>query len=1190
MKSRNLLFMSALLLAGSSVSAQVVDREKPVPQKSALQYGEPMYLYNVGAKQLFKGANDYNTRGSVGEAGYKVWFNKHLEGGAWDNKSVIFKDSVETQSAIKMVWQAAEGDVWVDWASQADTLWTITPLGNELYRFSVGEGNASFNTAAYPDVFLGVKSAEVKTNTRVYWNLTTADGFIDWYFVSVADAKTYADELKVFEAAETLKAAIKEAEAAGADVKAQIAVYNNAKSTVEELQAATEAAKAAQAAAAEGSTSASNPADMTALIVNPSYDANNNDGWSGTAPGFQSYTNAEHYNKTFNTYQDIKNAPKGVYALELSAFYRSGYTDGAYDNYKNNTGYNAKLYAKVGTDSLNANIMNSFAGAQTSATANGETSKTDGANTYYVPNNMSSAAEYFKLGVYDGNKLFFATDDGTMRIGVKKDVTISGDWLLFDNWKLTYYGNGADAYSLWLKQVKASATDYSTLPEGTMVTAAVVDDYTNYVNGLTTASTKAEVMEAVATLDEKAALIDSNMVAWKAYKEAVEKGTKIANDESINGSDKDDLADYCDLEAGEILDALALTTDEVKAETEKVIAMTDAAIRNGISEGTDVSDKYLVNADFEKTSGSGTGWTVNNPTGGVATYGGNSANHCFEAWNNSNFDVYQEVKDAPVGVYELSLQGFYRYGRGNTAYNAYKEGTAKNDVVDIYVNNNATHFKSVFDEPVPYTGNQTGELYTYGGDNPPYINPDSTYWYPNDMSVSATAFANGMYKVSSFGVVAKKGDVLRVGVKGNTSQLNDSWAIWDNFKMTFQGTKASVVAPLLQQEIDNTNTALAGTDVMAPAVRDAANTAVSEGVAAKKDNDGPTMFAALTALLDVQDSIEASVEIFKNLEAKKDELSSAISMSPAAEETKVEAGTLLETITNGMDAQTLENAEATQLIADVDAMVAKLAIPADAAAASDANPVDMTAVIKTPGYDKDGANSFEGWTGAGYNFGNDDTQKSALLVEYYNKKFNHFQKLTNLPNGTYKVTVNGFYRFGSTADDYKKFSADSKTEGNAFMYAAAATDTVKCPLNLLSSGATADQGYTGTANISGTELYVPNNMVSAQAYFAEGGYLNNIIVEVTDGTLTIGVRQDANVGSDWVILDNWTLTYYGSNSSKAEAGWATGVDAIQNASNVAKTEIFGINGAKKSGLSQGINIVKTTMKDGTVKVNKVIVK
>ena len=80
----------------------------------------------------------------------------------------------------------------------------------------------------------------------------------------------------------------------------------------------------------------------------------------------------------------------------------------------------------------------------------------------------------------------------------------------------------------------------------------------------------------------------------------------MANDSKIVGTDKDLLADYCDLESEDILNAATLTTAEVNAETAKVDKMINDAIRNGITEGTDVSDKYLVNANFENT----TGWTI----------------------------------------------------------------------------------------------------------------------------------------------------------------------------------------------------------------------------------------------------------------------------------------------------------------------------------------------------------------------------------------------------------------------------------------------------------------------------------------------------------------------------------------------------------------------------------------------------
>lgn len=1180
--------MSTLLFVGNSVSATVVDgvRQKPVPVKSALQYGEAMYLYNVDAKQFFKGANDWNTRGSVGEAGYKVWLSKHLdETGTWDNQSVILKDSVETKKAILMTWAAADGDLWVDWANQADTLWTILPQADDVYRFTVGAGNANFNTATYSDVYLGLNAAD-PTNTRLFWNLPAAGNYIDWYFVSVDDAATYASLLDIYTTAQALKTMIDEAKAKNVDVAAQETVYLDETSTKDQLLAATDAVKEAMAKADESAATATAPLDKTALIVNPSYDANANTGWSGTAPAFQSYTDAEFYNKTYDYYQDITGAPRGVYMVSLSAFYRSGSTSAAYTNYKNNTNYNAKLYAKTGTDSLNASIVNPFVDAQTSSLASGETSLAVDGNTYYVPNNMSSAAEYFKAGLYAGNKLFFATEDGALRIGLKKNVEVGNDWTLFDNWKLTYYGNGADAYSMWLEEVKKAAKDYSTLSAGTVVTAGMVDAYNAKIAGMVSATNRQEVIDAIATIETESLAIDSNIVAWNDYQTAIAKGKVIAADSKIVGTDKDLLADYCDLESEDILNAATLTTEEVKAETEKVLTMIDNAVKNGITEGTDVSDKYLVNANFEGTNG----WIKVAASGGNVAYGGTSTNKCYEAWNNSNFDIYQEVKGAPVGVYELSVQGFYRYGRGDNAWNAYSNGTADNSVVNIYVNNNATHFKSVFDEHVTYSGNGAGELYQNTGDLTPYINPDSTYWYPNDMGNSAIAFQNNLYKVSSYGVVARSGDVLRVGVKGATNQLGDSWAIWDNFKMVFQGTNADVVKPLLQQAIDALTTSAASTDVMGASVLTNANAAITDGNAALEQTDGKVMFDALTNVLNNNDSITASVALFKELQTKKDDLSSAIITSTALNATKDEAGILLENIETGLAAKNLENAQATDYISQIGSMISKLAIPADASTASDTNPVDMTGVIKTPSFEKDGANSVDGWNATGYNFGNDDTQKGALLLEFYNKTFDLNQTIENLPNGTYKVTANSFYRYGSTADDYSHFTAND-TIGNAYLYAVSAADTMRTPLKLLSSGATIDNGYTGTANISGTDKYVPNSMVSANAYFLDGGYVNSVVVKVANGKLTLGIRQTNTVSTDWVIMDNFTLTYYGPNSTLTETGDYTGIENVEASSSaVVKAEYFSINGAKKSSLTKGINIVKMTLKDGSVKVRKVVVK
>jgi hypothetical protein len=58
--------------------------------------------------------------------------------------------------------------------------------------------------------------------------------------------------------------------------------------------------------------------------------------------------------------------------------------------------------------------------------------------------------------------------------------------------------------------------------------------------------------------------------------------------------------------------------------------------------------------------------------------------------------------------------------------------------------------------------------------------------------------------------------------------------------------------------------------------------------------------------------------------------------------------------------------------------------------------------------------------------------------------------------------------------------------------------------------------------------WVPNTMSEAASYFASGLYPNKVDAWVTDGTLRIGIRKESGESGDWVIFDNFRLTYYGS--------------------------------------------------------------
>jgi hypothetical protein len=50
-------------------------------------------------------------------------------------------------------------------------------------------------------------------------------------------------------------------------------------------------------------------------------------------------------------------------------------------------------------------------------------------------------------------------DNHTLTIGVRKNETIDGDWAIFDDFTLTYYGNGDDAYQLWDNNVTTGLSE-----------------------------------------------------------------------------------------------------------------------------------------------------------------------------------------------------------------------------------------------------------------------------------------------------------------------------------------------------------------------------------------------------------------------------------------------------------------------------------------------------------------------------------------------------------------------------------------------------------------------------------------------------------------------------------------------------------------------------------------------------------
>ena len=168
--------------------------------------------------------------------------------------------------------------------------------------------------------------------------------------------------------------------------------------------------------------------------------------------------------------------------------------------------------------------------------------------------------------------------------------------------------------------------------------------------------------------------------------------------------------------------------------------------------------------------------------------------------------------------------------------------------------------------------------------------------------------------------------------------------------------------------------------------------------------------------------------------------------------------------------------------------------------------------ITNPAFDN---NSNEGWSWES----NASTQEVRVnCISFYAGNFDLHQTLSGLPKGTYRLSVQGFYR---TTDNNSAYNAYINGQENitAFLYAGQNSQ----PLASLYS-ASIDYNANGRCYTPDDVHYYPDGKEAALAAFAEGLYYNTLECEA-QGEITIGVRCSEYLGSNYCVLDNFMLEY-----------------------------------------------------------------
>ena len=187
---------------------------------------------------------------------------------------------------------------------------------------------------------------------------------------------------------------------------------------------------------------------------------------------------------------------------------------------------------------------------------------------------------------------------------------------------------------------------------------------------------------------------------------------------------------------------------------------------------------------------------------------------------------------------------------------------------------------------------------------------------------------------------------------------------------------------------------------------------------------------------------------------------------------------------------------------------------AEMAAATAEAPVDATFLVADGNFNRNDLRK-AAWTGDDFSVGGDNTNMNAEKWGGNSQTFDIKQAI-ELPNGIYKVTWNGFYRYNNTTENTNDVAAAAHADGteviNSFVY-----------LN------DKDYALTSIADENAVALYgkMPFSQGDASAAFGMGAYEQSAEITVEEGQLTIGIKKIEHLGTDWTVWDNFRLSYLG---------------------------------------------------------------
>ena len=731
-------------------------------------------------------------------------------------------------------------NAFVDKHGEVDYMWNMKSMGDGIFRFSVSDVNPTYNTHFADSVFGGKAETYLGFNmldndydasvenpvmpvspmldvlSNKAYNPNPGEGFdnledaelaISWRFIPEEEFDKYYSYYRAWHyiangELDNFIADVEDHYGNKIDLKALYAILDSRTPvTYEEVIAAQRDAEQQVrdyliATLFAGATN-DNPADVTALMINPNFDQGNKDGWDITSGIGQNLQ--YNYNDGVHDYTlPDGTAIHGHYNSETGSWMQ-GFIEAWHQS--NNLGNGTISQTIVGLPagkysfSCDAIACRQSAGKQANVGVYLFAQGGD-VNMKTAISTANERPEHFEMT--------FVSSGGTIVLGLMSQ-NATANWMAADNFELWYYGEvdpNDDPYKVILEGTIASLEKKYPDVEGLMANSDIKEAFTSELDAAKACEadyqTEDSVLNAAANALAKSI---EDYVRMEGYMAQVQ-----AQAEQFEGTSFDELSEIL----GEWYEMQLMeaynegTADEVMIDS--IPAKMSDMIVNHITANVKPGDELtplIKNPAFDNGFGS---WTTTGSTPAFCGKRGNAENQigdvariedsgCAEVFHKT-FNMYQLVRNMPKGAFRLTAQAYERNDDPSGIWETeWEEGPQVGIHAVLYANDYSSkvnHIMAGAQNECIYRGNDA--------DGWPTDTYASSYdmWVPNSMDGANFYFNLGedhqTYLVSTEFALGTPGDSIVIGLKND---YNQSWVIFDNFRLYYIGDNLeSLEAPV----------------------------------------------------------------------------------------------------------------------------------------------------------------------------------------------------------------------------------------------------------------------------------------------------------------------------------------------------------------------------------------------------------